>query len=247
MNTNFVYIKSPPPLPLSSTLVLLTSSNIINPRPISVMGTFQSSQTMALLFFLFIAISTASPSSIIPQRTDEEVMALYDQWRANHGKLHNNLGAEPENRFHIFKDNLKYIDEINAQNLPYRLGLNVFADLTNEEYRSRYLGGRFAAGSRRNRTSNRYLPRLGDELPDSIDWRAKGAVAPVKDQGSCGMFHFSRPLFFLFFFFWFPMYLFNAFPIFTLDFVSFSWTFFFLLYIWRPRTHTHTHPVITCF
>ena len=160
------------------------------------MGTFQSSPIMALLFFLFIALSAASPSSIIPQRTDDEVMALYDQWRAKHGKLHNNLGAEPENRFHIFKDNLKFIDEINAQNLPYRLGLNVFADLTNEEYRSRYLGGKFASGSRRNRTSNRYLPRLGDDLPDSIDWRAKGAVAPVKDQGSCGMFHFPRLFFF---------------------------------------------------
>lgn len=177
------------------------------------MGTYPSSPIMALLFFLFIALSTASPSSIIPQRTDEEVMVLYDQWRAKHGKLNNLLGAKPDDRFHIFKDNLKYIDEINAQNLPYRLGLNVFADLTNEEYRSRYLGGKFASGSRRNRTSNRYQPRLGDEVPDSIDWREKGAVVPIKDQGSCGKFHFSRLLL---------IYLLNAFTSFTPNFVSFS-------------------------
>ncbi|XP_022977015.1 low-temperature-induced cysteine proteinase-like [Cucurbita maxima] len=150
------------------------------------MGTYRSSPIVALLFFLLVTLPSALPSSIIPERTDEEVMALYDQWRAKHGKLHNHLGPETQNRFHIFKDNLKYIDEINAQNLPYRLGLNVFADLTNEEYRSKYLGAKIAAGSRRNKTSSRYQPRLGDEVPDSIDWREKGAVAPIKDQGSCG-------------------------------------------------------------
>lgn len=170
------------------------------------MGTYRSSLILALLFFLLVTLPSALPSSIIPERTDEEVMALYDQWRAKHGKLHNHLGPESQNRFHIFKDNLKYIDEINAQNLPYRLGLNVFADLTNEEYRSKYLGAKIAAGSRRNKTSSRYQPRLGDEVPDSIDWREKGAVAPIKDQGSCGKFHFSRFLsnFFIY-----------SFPIFT--------------------------------
>ncbi|KAG6608453.1 Cysteine proteinase RD21A [Cucurbita argyrosperma subsp. argyrosperma] len=152
------------------------------------MGTYRSSQIMPLLFFVVITLSSALAfaSSIISERTDEEVMALYDQWRAKHGKLRNGLRGQRDDRFEIFKDNLKYIDEINAQNLPYRLGLNVFADLTNAEYRSKYLGTRFAAGSRRNKTSSRYQPRLGDKLPDSVDWREKGAVVPVKDQGSCG-------------------------------------------------------------
>ncbi|XP_022136376.1 low-temperature-induced cysteine proteinase-like [Momordica charantia] len=150
------------------------------------MGPYRSSPIMLLLFFIAITLSSAMDYSIISGRTDEEVMALYREWCAKHGKQHNGLGAERENRFEIFKDNLKYIDEINSQNLPYRLGLNVFADLTNDEYRSKYLGPKRAAGSRRNKTSSRYHPRLGDNLPDSIDWREKGAVVGVKDQGSCG-------------------------------------------------------------
>lgn len=104
-----------------------------------------------------------------------------------HGKSYNALG-EREKRLEIFKDNLRYIDEQNAlANGTYKLGLNRFADLTNEEYRNTFLGAR-PDGKRRltGKKTDRYEPKVGDSLPDSIDWREKGAVAPVKDQGSCG-------------------------------------------------------------
>lgn len=115
-------------------------------------------------------------------------MGLYETWLVKHGKSYNALG-EKEKRFEIFKDNLKYIEEQNSdENRSYKLGLNRFADLTNDEYRSTYLGTRFN-GSRRlsaGRRSDRYVPKVGDSVPEEIDWRTKGAVLPIKDQGSCG-------------------------------------------------------------
>ncbi|KAL5559083.1 hypothetical protein UlMin_035294 [Ulmus minor] len=153
------------------------------------MGSYRSSYSMAIAILLFsiFALSSALDMSIISSdesswRTDEEVMAMYEEWIVKHGKNYNALG-EKEKRFEIFKDNLRYIDDHNSQNLPYKLGLNRFADLTNEEYRSKYLGTK---ASGKKKISNRYAPRVGESLPDSVDWRKEGAVAPVKDQGGCG-------------------------------------------------------------
>ncbi|KAF7840802.1 cysteine proteinase RD21a-like [Senna tora] len=125
------------------------------------------------------------------RRDDAHVRKMYEAWLVKHGKAYNALG-EKERRFEIFKDNLRFIDEHNrVENRSFQLGLTRFADLTNEEYRSVYLGVRFnrsAAGLRlsASRKSGRYAYRDGDELPETVDWRAKGAVGPVKDQGQCG-------------------------------------------------------------
>ncbi|KAK7351625.1 hypothetical protein VNO77_11209 [Canavalia gladiata] len=157
------------------------------------MGTNRSTITAILILFTVIAVSSASDMSIISYdrthtdksawRSDEEVMAIYEQWMVKHGKFYNALG-EKEKRFEIFKDNLKFIDEHNAENRTYTVGLNRFADLSNEEYRARYLGTKIS--KRMPKPSNRYAPRVGDNLPESIDWRRKGVVVPVKDQGNCG-------------------------------------------------------------
>lgn len=121
-----------------------------------------------------------------------------------HGKVYNALG-EKEKRFQIFKDNLRFIDEHNAENRTYKLGLNRFADLTNDEYRAKYFGTRVKPNSRKAKLrarTNRYAPRVGDKLPEAVDWRKEGAVVGVKDQGSCGKHHVSFLLrSFTFFFF----------------------------------------------
>lgn len=154
---------------------------------------------IAFSFSVMLSASWALDMSIISYdithgedsklRTEEEVMAIYEEWLVKHGKAYNDLG-EKEKRFEIFKDNLRYIDEQNAgPNRSYKLGLNRFADLTNQEYRATYLGTKVDPKRMIAKTSvrsNRYAPRLGDKLPDSIDWRKEGAVTPVKDQGSCG-------------------------------------------------------------
>ncbi|KAL6982967.1 hypothetical protein U1Q18_016362 [Sarracenia purpurea var. burkii] len=120
------------------------------------------------------------------RRTEEEVTAMYESWLITHGKSYNAM-EEKERRFQIFRDNLRFVDAHNAGNRTYKVGLNRFADLTNEEYRSTYLDAK--RGFRRRvstpEVSDRYAPRAGDDLPDSVDWRKKGAVVDVKDQGSC--------------------------------------------------------------
>ncbi|PIN25365.1 Cysteine proteinase Cathepsin L [Handroanthus impetiginosus] len=121
-------------------------------------------------------------------RSDEEVKSVYEEWQARHGKAYNEIG-EKDKRFEIFKDNLKFIDEHNTENRTYKVGLNQFADLTNKEFKSMYLGTRSDAKRRFVKSKNasqRYVFWAGDKLPESVDWRERGAVAPIKNQGTCG-------------------------------------------------------------
>ncbi|KAL3640291.1 hypothetical protein CASFOL_015259 [Castilleja foliolosa] len=120
----------------------------------------------------------------------QQIKTLYEKWLVRYGKVYNELG-EKDKRFEIFKDNLKFIDEHNSNgNRTYKVGLNQFADLTNEEYTAVYLGTRRSDATRRfvksRSGSQRYAFHGGEELPESVDWRKKGAVAPIKNQGTCG-------------------------------------------------------------
>ncbi|KAI5660658.1 hypothetical protein M9H77_19981 [Catharanthus roseus] len=152
------------------------------------------------IFFILslLSLSLASQISITiinngeklePQtnwRSHDEVMGLYESWLVEHGKTYDSIG-EKSKRFEIFKDNLRYIDDQNSiANSTYKLGLNKFADLTLDEYVSMYLGTRPAAVESEERISDQYLPSATDTLPISFDWRQKGAVTPVRNQGRCG-------------------------------------------------------------
>ncbi|CAI0380936.1 unnamed protein product [Linum tenue] len=135
---------------------------------------------LASIFTLAVLASTATARDS-PHEAD--VRLRHEQWMARHGRVYSSPN-EKETRYQIFKDNVALINSFNAQGAkPYRLGVNQFADLTNEEFRTtrnRFKGHMCSP----QRGTFRYENASG--VPSTMDWRKKGAVTPVKDQGQCG-------------------------------------------------------------
>ena len=114
---------------------------------------------------------------------DEPMSRRHEQWMAQYGRVYEDA-EEKQRRFQIFKDNYEYIETVNrAGDRKYKLGLNQFADMTNKEFKASHLG--FKPMLTESTSQSFQYANLTDS-PDSIDWRTKGAVTPVKNQGSCG-------------------------------------------------------------
>ncbi len=93
--------------------------------------------------------------------------------------------VEELNRYNIWQDNKKIVEEHNAAGKhSFTLGMNQFADLKNEEFVSMMNG--YKSGPRSNSTKIfKSDPNFKPEA-DTVDWRAKGYVTGIKNQGQCG-------------------------------------------------------------
>jgi len=89
---------------------------------------------------------------------------------------------EFNNRFQIYRTNAAFIRVHNSLGENWVLGMNSFGDLTSEEFRSQHLGYK----SSEKKIKPTEIKVQAGPLPTYFDWRERGAVTPVKDQGSCG-------------------------------------------------------------
>merc|ERR1719192_2217495 len=94
--------------------------------------------------------------------------------------------SEHQRRFNIFSENLKKYEEHNKSGASWKMAVNQFSDLTESEFDAFHMGGYKKTPVMASSSMEGLTVKRAKDLPASVDWREKGAITPVKDQGSCG-------------------------------------------------------------
>ncbi|CAL0322367.1 unnamed protein product [Lupinus luteus] len=148
-----------------------------------------------LALLLFAAVATAVTSLQITDSDDLMIRQVIDEdhlLNAEHhftsfkSKFSKTYATEEEHnyRFGVFKSNLRRAKKHGKLDPSAVHGVTKFSDLTPKEFRHQFLGLNRRLRFPVDAHKAPILPT--NNLPGDFDWRDKGAVTGVKDQGSCG-------------------------------------------------------------
>ncbi|XP_072453037.1 procathepsin L-like [Notamacropus eugenii] len=140
-----------------------------------------------MYFYLCLASLCLGIAAAAPQ-LNRTLDAKWEQWKSQHGRTYKG-NEEDDWRRATWEKNLRMIE---MHNLQYSSGkhsfwmeMNKFGDMTNEEFRQAMNG--FTQKSFQGKTNGTLFHEpLFEQVPESVDWRDKGYVTAVKDQGLCG-------------------------------------------------------------
>lgn len=121
---------------------------------------------------MFAALSCLVAASFVLPHEEKSFV----NWMRSTNNIY--TGEEYQLRFGIYLTNLRLVQEHNAVS-SFKLSMNAFSALTSAEYKA-ILGFN---NHIRVQSKNQKISKAN---ADAIDWREKGAVTPIKDQGSCG-------------------------------------------------------------
>ncbi|KAI3416658.1 uncharacterized protein J3R85_015212, partial [Psidium guajava] len=141
---------------------------------------------------LSITLSSSSPAAILQVTEHNPLLATERRFQIFMRKYDRSYSSREEysRRLGIFAANLARAAEHQALDPTAVHGVTPFSDLSPEEFERLYTGVRGGEGGLGSLNGVPPAAAATEEevngLPESFDWREKGAVTEVKKQGSCG-------------------------------------------------------------
>jgi cysteine peptidase B len=130
---------------------------------------------------------------VIATGSTDENIAKFEQFMSTYGKSYATV-EEQNYRLRVFESNLDLAKQLDEADPYAEYGVTKFMDLTPAEFRQTYLINNFTSPKIRGEK----IPVLSHSVPTItsaqeifsgipyFDWRDKGAVTAVYNQGSCG-------------------------------------------------------------
>lgn len=168
----------------------IINANVLNAIIILVYSIMVNASTIfSAVFYIFsqVAPTKASSENDIHSIGDKDAWGQFTNFQERFSKKYDSV-QELEDRFKIFRSNF---NEIIAHNLDidqnFTMGVNQFTDLTPAEFKVQYVGGyKMQVEAEVGSYGCKTFSSSASGSPTSLDWRDRGAVSSVKDQGQCG-------------------------------------------------------------
>jgi cathepsin L len=111
-----------------------------------------------------------------------EYKTEFESFKTTYGKHYSTVDEE-QYRYQIFKNNLDFVNNWDAKTRGFNVKMNLFGDLSVQEFSRIYNGMNI---TKQTLKRGMIVQKTQSPRDVTVDWRQKGAVTAVKDQGQCG-------------------------------------------------------------